>query len=147
MDDSRRPFPEQSSRQLLFMLSVGVINGFVLSYKLTEANSVAWSYVAGGFLPVIGMFLSQGNSPNIYAYSSFCRRLLSVWSQFGGYKRSVLKTLVIVAVGVVPGVVLLARSPVATVRLHSYYLGLTISSILHPLGVLIRQHILRRKTK
>lgn len=147
MDDSRLLFPEQSSRQLLFMLSVVVINGFVLSYHLTEANAVAWGYVTGGFLSVVGAFLLQGYSPNICAYSSFCRRLLSVWSQLGRYKRSVLKTLVVVAVGVVPGVVLLARSPVATVRLHSYYLGLTISSILHPFGVLIRRHILRRKTK
>lgn len=147
MDDSRLSFPEKPTRQLLLVLSVGVINGFVLSYKLTEANAVAWHYVTGGFLFMAGGFLSLGYYPDICAYSSFYRRLLSVWSQLGRYKRSILKTLVIVVVTVVPGAVLLARSPATTVRVHSYYLGLAISLILHPLGVLIRRHILRRKTK
>ncbi len=146
MDDSRLLFPEKPTRQLLFFLSGGVINGFVLSYQLTEANAVAWHYVTGGFLLVVGVFLSQGNYPNIYAYSSFCRRLLSMWSQLGRYKRSILKTLVIVAVTAVPGVVLLRRYPVTNVRFYSYYLGSTISITILPIGILIRRLIIQRQS-
>ncbi len=137
-------FPGVSTTNLLLTGSTGVMNVFVYSHTLVEANSVAWNYIVGRTLTT-GSVLLVRFAPDIGVYSGRWRWLASVWSRLGTYGRAIFWIVAIVAISVVPGVVLLTRFPTTNVRFYSYYLGFVLGFTIPALGVLIQRFVHNRR--